>query len=198
MRVSGGACAAAHDAKSIAPVLHGETETHHTETVSALRNFRCIRTATHKLIENYNDVTELYDLENDPSELHNIAESEREIARTLSGRLASRSGRNLFFKFTLRAGFSRKPRSRISSLMHTSHTYDAKHAYHHITRLAIPRLVGSAGETDAQDYIVQQFRVLGLDVSWEPVLIYEIPRRSITASPLRSLHSSGPFCPVVR
>ena len=85
------------DAKSIAPVLHGETETHHTETVSALQNFRCIRTATHKLIENYNDVTELYDLENDPSELHNIAESEREIARTLSGRLASRFRSELVF-----------------------------------------------------------------------------------------------------
>ena len=78
------------DAKSIGPVLRGETGTHRTETVSALRNFRCVRTATHKLIENYSDVTELYDLENDPSELHNIAPSEREIARTLSGRLASR------------------------------------------------------------------------------------------------------------
>ena len=85
------------DAKSIAPVLHGETETHHTETVSALRNFRCIRTATHKLIENYNDVTELYDLENDPSELHNIAESEREITRTLSGRLGRRFQSELVF-----------------------------------------------------------------------------------------------------
>jgi choline-sulfatase len=78
------------DAKSIAPVLRGETETHRSETVSALRNFRCIRTATHKLIENYNDVTELYDLENDTSELHNIAASEREIVRTLSGRLGRR------------------------------------------------------------------------------------------------------------
>ena len=78
------------DAKSIAPVLRGETETHRTETVSALRNFRCIRTATHKLIENYNDVTELYDLENDPDELHNIAQSERQIASTLRGRLGRR------------------------------------------------------------------------------------------------------------
>ena len=54
-------------------------------------------------------------------------------------------------------------------------TYDAKRAYHHITRLAIPRLVGSAGETDAQDYIVQQFRVLGLDVSWEPFSFTKFP-----------------------
>ena len=78
------------DARSIAPVLRGETEIHRSETVSALRNFRCIRTATHKLIENYSDVTELYDLENDPSELHNIASSERKIVRTLSGRLGRR------------------------------------------------------------------------------------------------------------
>ena len=78
------------DARSLAPLLQGETETHRTETVSALRNFRCIRTATHKLIENYSDVTELYDLESDPSELKNIAASEREIARDLSGRLGRR------------------------------------------------------------------------------------------------------------
>jgi len=83
------------DARSIAPVLRGETETHRTETVSALRNFRCIRTATHKLIENYSDVTELYDLENDPCELHNIAESERQIAQTLRGRLGRRFGSEL-------------------------------------------------------------------------------------------------------
>ena len=59
--------------------------------------------------------------------------------------------------------------------MDTNLTYDAKHAYHHITRLAIPRLVGSVGETGAQDYIVQQFRVLGLDVSWEPFSFTKFP-----------------------
>ena len=78
------------DARSIVPILRGKTETHRTETVSALRNFRCIRTTTHKLIENYNDVTELYDLENDPAELYNIAQSERKIAGTLRGRLGRR------------------------------------------------------------------------------------------------------------
>ena len=59
--------------------------------------------------------------------------------------------------------------------MDTNLTYDAKRAYHHITRLAIPRLVGSVGETGAQDYIVQQFRVLGLDVSWEPFSFTKFP-----------------------
>ena len=78
------------DAKSFTSVLCRGIARHRTETVSALRNFRCIRTATHKLIENYNDVTELYDLENDPDELHNIAQSERKIAGTLKGRLGRR------------------------------------------------------------------------------------------------------------
>lgn len=78
------------DARSIVPVLQGDTETHRTETVSALRNFRCIRTETYKLIENYNDVDELYDLENDPAELHNIARTERKIAGALRGRLSRR------------------------------------------------------------------------------------------------------------
>lgn len=78
------------DARSIASVLRGETETHRTETVSALRNFRCIRTATHKLIENYNDATELYDLSTDPTELHNIARTERELVGELRARLGRR------------------------------------------------------------------------------------------------------------
>lgn len=59
--------------------------------------------------------------------------------------------------------------------MHTDHTYDAKCAYHHITQLAIPRLVGSTGETETQDYIVQQFTELGLDVSWEPFTFTKFP-----------------------
>ena len=46
-------------------------------------------------------------------------------------------------------------------------SYDAKQAYHHITQLAFPRLVGSAGETQARAYIVEQFRALGLEVSRE-------------------------------
>ena len=59
--------------------------------------------------------------------------------------------------------------------MHTSDTYDANGAYQHITQLAIPRLVGSAGEAETQDYIVQQFTELGLDVSWEPFAFTKFP-----------------------
>ena len=59
--------------------------------------------------------------------------------------------------------------------MSTNHTYDAKRAYHHITQLAFPRLVGSVGETKAQDYIVQQFAALGLDVSRDSFSFTKFP-----------------------
>ena len=59
--------------------------------------------------------------------------------------------------------------------MDTNLTYNAERAYHHITQLAFPRLVGSAGEAEAQDYIVQQFKALGLDVSWESFLFTKFP-----------------------
>lgn len=59
--------------------------------------------------------------------------------------------------------------------MDTNHAYDAEHAYCHITQLAFPRLVDSAGEAEAQDYIVEQFTALGLDVSWEPFSFTKFP-----------------------
>lgn len=59
--------------------------------------------------------------------------------------------------------------------MDTNLTYDAKRAYHHITQLAFPRLVGSAGEAKAQDYIVQRFSELGLEVSRESFSFSKFP-----------------------
>ena len=60
-------------------------------------------------------------------------------------------------------------------LMHINYLFDARRAYHHITQLAFPRLVGSTGEAKAQDYTVQQFKALGLDVSWEPFSFTKFP-----------------------
>ena len=60
-------------------------------------------------------------------------------------------------------------------LMDANVTYDAKLAYHHITQLAFPRGVGSAGEAAAQDYIVDHFTALGLDVSSEPFSFTKFP-----------------------
>ena len=59
--------------------------------------------------------------------------------------------------------------------MDTNAAYDAKLAYYHITQLAFPRLVDSVGEAEAQDYIVEQFTALGLDVSWEPFSFTRFP-----------------------
>jgi arylsulfatase len=85
------------DAESFSPVLKGEATEHRTETASVIENFRCIRTRKYKLIHNYNDVFELYDLVNDPQELDNVAEARPEVFEEMHGRLRERffGGRNL-------------------------------------------------------------------------------------------------------
>ena len=78
------------DAQSLGPVLRGETDDHRAESVSQIGRFRLIRTKTHKLIENQNDMNELYDLENDPNELNNIAHENSDIIKKLGSRLDER------------------------------------------------------------------------------------------------------------
>jgi choline-sulfatase len=78
------------DALSLDPVLSGSADAHRSEGVSVIRNFQCIRTASHKLVVSANDTDELYDLETDPDELRNIAAEERAIVRDLRGRLTDR------------------------------------------------------------------------------------------------------------
>jgi choline-sulfatase len=78
------------DARSFAPVLRQQGAEHRLEAVTMLRNFRAVRTATHKLIENVGDVAELYCLTDDPHELHNVADAQPELVRELRGRLAQR------------------------------------------------------------------------------------------------------------
>ncbi len=78
------------DARSLVPVLRDEREEHRAETVSAIRNFRCIRTPRYKLIENYGGGDELYDLEQDPRELHNVADANPDVVRDLHGRMDRR------------------------------------------------------------------------------------------------------------
>ena len=78
------------DALSFDWVLNGDERAHRTETVSAIRNFRLIRTHDYKLVQHYNDRTELYDLNEDPEELHNIADAHPDVVRTLGRRLNER------------------------------------------------------------------------------------------------------------
>lgn len=76
------------DAKSLLPLLHGDTHTHRDAAISSMRNFRAIRTHTHKFIENYNDKDELYDLANDPDEMRNLIDEQPDIATKLRQDLA--------------------------------------------------------------------------------------------------------------
>ena len=78
------------DARSLLPVLTGTTTEHRDATISSMRNFRAIRTRTHKFIETSNDRNELYDLVNDPDELHNIVDQDTATARALNQQLAQR------------------------------------------------------------------------------------------------------------
>ncbi|MBN1641374.1 MAG: sulfatase-like hydrolase/transferase [Anaerolineae bacterium] len=79
------------DARSFAGVLYGVSETHRSETISAIRQFRCIRTERYKYVENYNDLSELYDLQEDPHELQNLGAGEPAQARKLAARLHQRA-----------------------------------------------------------------------------------------------------------
>ena len=78
------------DARSLTPVLLDKQAAHREDVVSAIRHWRCIRTQSHKLIQNYNDETELYDLQQDPNELHNVAAQQPDLVRELASRLGSR------------------------------------------------------------------------------------------------------------
>lgn len=78
------------DARSLVPVLTGEHNEHRPETVSAIRNFRCLRTRAFKYVEHLNDRDELYDLQEDPSELINVADAQPKRCHELSQRLKAR------------------------------------------------------------------------------------------------------------
>lgn len=78
------------DARSFDRILSGDVQIHRSETVSAIRNFRLIRTQDHKLVEHYNDQIELYDLKHDREELNNIADAHPDLVQNLRRRLADR------------------------------------------------------------------------------------------------------------
>lgn len=75
------------DARSFAPVLLGQSAEHRQEIVTAMWNWRCIRTGQYKLVDNTNDITELYDLAADPQETKNIADQQAEVVAALRKRL---------------------------------------------------------------------------------------------------------------
>lgn len=78
------------DALSLGPILRDEVEAHRAEAVSAVHNFRCLRTHRYKYVLHYNDADELYDLQADPEELHNLADAHPDLAQQSARRLQQR------------------------------------------------------------------------------------------------------------
>jgi choline-sulfatase len=86
------------DGRSIFSLVSGQAGEHRKDVVCSEYNFRCLRTERYKLIENFNDVLELYDLQEDPHELFNIAEKEPETVHELRQRMKKRLLGNVTYR----------------------------------------------------------------------------------------------------
>jgi len=79
------------DARSFYQVLAEKDNNRHRDNiVTRMPNFQCIRTQKYKFISNFNYTNELYDLENDPTEVNNICNEEKDTAGLLSRILGQR------------------------------------------------------------------------------------------------------------
>lgn len=73
----------AMDARSLLPVLEGRDEPLRDAQISELRNTMMVCDGRYKWIRNWNDLDELYDLDSDPNELHNIIADHPEMVTAL-------------------------------------------------------------------------------------------------------------------
>ena len=71
------------DARSLVPLLKGEAVTLRDAQISELRNMMMVFDGRYKWIRNWNDYDELYDLEADPDEMHNIIKDHPNIIKKL-------------------------------------------------------------------------------------------------------------------
>jgi arylsulfatase A-like enzyme len=71
------------DGQSLLPVILGREKLNRSFQFSELRHTQMIYDGQYKFIINQNDINELYNLENDPLELHNIAQESPEKVREL-------------------------------------------------------------------------------------------------------------------
>lgn len=76
--------ATAMDACSLAPLLKGEDVSLRVAQISELRNMMMVFDGRYKWIRNWNDSDELYDLEQDPDEMHNIIKDHPDIIKRLT------------------------------------------------------------------------------------------------------------------
>ncbi|MFP4356676.1 MAG: sulfatase [Phycisphaerae bacterium] len=78
------------DAESFTAVLAEPARAHRSECVCIEDAYRAIRTDRWKYIVSLNDTNELYDLQEDPTEQHNVLAENRDIAAQLHTRLTNR------------------------------------------------------------------------------------------------------------
>ena len=75
--------ASAMDARSLAPILRGEDCPLRGAQISELRNIMMVCDGRYKWIRNWNDRDELYDLETDPDEMHNVIADHPQVVAAL-------------------------------------------------------------------------------------------------------------------
>ncbi len=78
------------DARSILPSVRDTSRPHRANVLTQLRHFAALRTGNHKLINNYNEQPELYDLVQDPGECHNIAADHPQLVSELRAQMQDR------------------------------------------------------------------------------------------------------------
>lgn len=77
------------DGVSLVPLLKGEAVQHKPFQFSELTNTRMIFDGRYKLIQNHNDIDELYDLQEDPHELMNIIRENAALSQQLLKQMAN-------------------------------------------------------------------------------------------------------------
>ena len=78
------------DARSFRPVLASPQRAHREDAFSCMQSYRCLRTSQWKLIANTNECDELYNVQEDPGERYNVADTYPDVVSQMSRRLRER------------------------------------------------------------------------------------------------------------